>query len=52
MTPVPFIGKRNNSALIAYTAERIAELRGITAQHVINKACENAYTLFKLEGAK
>ncbi len=49
MTPVPFRGKRNNSALIEYTAEKIAELRGITAQEVIDKARENAYRLFNIK---
>ena len=49
MTPVPFRGRRNNSALIIHTAEKIAELRGITAQEVINKARENAYKLFNIK---
>lgn len=49
MTPVPFRGRRNNSALIAYTAEKIAELRGITAQEVINQATQNAYKLFNIK---
>lgn len=49
MTPVPFRGRRNNSALIAYTAEKIAELRGITAQEVINKATQNSYKLFNIK---
>ena len=49
MTPVPFRGRRNNSALIAYTAEKIAELREITAQDVINQATQNAKTLFNIK---
>lgn len=49
MTPVPFRGRRNNSALIVHTAEKIAELRGITAQEVIDKARENAYKLFNIK---
>ncbi len=49
MTPVPFRGRRNNSSLIAYTAEKIAELRGITPQEVINQATQNAYKLFNIK---
>ncbi len=49
MTPVPFRGRRNNSALITHTAEKIAGLRGITAQEVIDKATQNAYTLFNIK---
>ena len=49
MTPVPFRGKRNNSSLIIHTAEKIAELRGITAQEVIDKARENTYKLFNIK---
>ncbi len=48
MTPVPFRGRRNNSALIAHTAEKIAELRGTTAQEIINTAAENAKGLFNI----
>ena len=49
MTPVPFRGRRNNSALIIHTAEKIAELRSITAQEVIDTARENAYRLFNIK---
>lgn len=49
MTPVPFRGRRNHSALISHTAEKIAELRGITAQEVIDAARENAHKLFNIK---
>ena len=49
MTPVPFRGRRNNSSLIIHTAEKIAELRGITAQEVIDTARENTYRLFYIK---
>lgn len=49
MTPVPFRGRRNNSSLIIHTAEKIAELRGITAQEVIDRARENTYRLFNIK---
>jgi TatD DNase family protein len=46
MAPVPFRGKRNNSSLIAYTAERIAEIRGEDTQELILQANRNACRLF------
>lgn len=46
MAPVPFRGKRNNSSLIAYTAARIAEIRGEDAQELIDRAFRNASRLF------
>jgi TatD DNase family protein len=46
MAPVPFRGKRNDSSLIAYTAERIAEIRGEDAQELIDRAARNAERLF------
>ncbi|MBQ7548646.1 MAG: TatD family hydrolase [Clostridia bacterium] len=48
MSPVPFRGKRCSSDLIAYTAEKIAEIRGTDAQHIIDAACENAKALFNI----
>lgn len=47
MTPVPFRGKRNTSALIPYSAEKIAEVRGITAEEVLEAGVQNAKRLFK-----
>lgn len=46
MAPVPCRGKRNDSSLIAYTAERIAEIRGEDAQELIDRASANASHLF------
>ncbi len=46
MSPVPFRGKRNDSSLIAYVAERIAEIRGEDAQELIDRAAANASRLF------
>lgn len=46
MAPVPFRGKRNDSTLIAYVAARVAEIRGITAQEVLNASRQNAERLF------
>ncbi len=46
MTPVPFRGKRCDSAHIAFTAERIAEIKGIDSQQLIDICNENAKRLF------
>lgn len=49
MTPVPYRGKRCDSAHIAYTAEKIAEVKGIDTQELINNCNENAKKLFAIE---
>ena len=46
MTPVPFRGKRCDSSHIAYTAEKIAEIKGMDVQELIDICTENAKTLF------
>ena len=46
MAPVPFRGKRNDSSLIAYVAEVIAEARGTKVQEIIDNANRNAKKLF------
>lgn len=48
MTPVPFRGQRNDSTFIQYTADFIAQLRGTDTQTLIDKATQNALTLFAL----
>ena len=46
MTPVPFRGQRCDSAHIAFTAEKIAEIKKIEVQELINICNENAKRLF------
>ncbi len=46
MAPVPYRGKRNDSTLIAYTAAKVAEIRGIAAAAVLEATRRNAETLF------
>lgn len=46
MAPVPHRGHRNSSDLIAFSAEKIAQVRGVETQALINKAKENAERLF------
>lgn len=49
MSPVPFRGKRCDSRLIAYTAERIAEIRGTSAQAILDMTAQNTKTLFGIK---
>ena len=49
MTPVPFRGKRCDSSFIPYTAEVIAEARGVTPQEILDLTRVNANKLFGLE---
>ena len=46
MAPVPHRGKRCDSSLIAYTAQTIAQARGIDAEEVLRATAENARRLF------
>lgn len=46
MTPVPDRGKRCDSEHIRYTAQRLAEIRGTTAQAILDTTAQNAATLF------
>lgn len=48
MTPVPFRGKRCDSSLIAYTAARIAEIRGVDTQALCVQTEVNTRRLFKI----
>ncbi len=48
MAPVPFRGKRCQSDMIAHTAEKIAEIKGISAQQAVDFARQNTIRLFGL----
>ena len=48
MAPEPNRGKRNNSAYIRYVAEKIAELKGITYEEVVEKKKKNAREMYRL----
>ncbi|MEE1012143.1 MAG: TatD family hydrolase [Acutalibacteraceae bacterium] len=49
MTPVPLRGQRCDSSFIPYTAEVIAQVRGITVDEILDLTRKNANTLFGLE---
>lgn len=46
MAPVPFRGKRCDSSMIAYTAEKAAQIKGLPVQELINITCRNGMELF------
>ena len=48
LAPVPHRGQRNDSGLIALTAERIAAIKGITTQEVLQITKENALRVYSL----
>lgn len=50
LAPVPHRGKRCDSRMIAYVAERAAEIRGTEPQEIIDICRNNALRLFRLEG--
>lgn len=49
LAPVPFRGKRNDSSLIKFSAQKIAEIKGIDTQELINTANENGRLLFGIK---
>lgn len=48
LTPVPHRGKRNDSTYLKYVVEKIAEIKGISAEEVAFVTSENAKKLFKI----
>lgn len=48
MAPVPHRGTRNNSSLIAFVAERLAQIKEISAQEVIDTCNRNGRELFRI----
>lgn len=48
MAPVPLRGTRCDSSMIAYTAEKLSEVRNTNTQALIDKCSENAKALFRV----
>lgn len=46
LSPLPLRGKRNEPALVRHTAERIAEIKGLTIADVARITSRNAFDLF------
>ena len=49
LSPVPFRGKRNQSDYILYAATKIAEIRGMSIQEVLDITCENARKFYNIK---
>ncbi len=49
MSPAPFRGKRCSSDLIAYTAAKMAKVKGLETQKMIDIATENTKRLFNIK---
>ena len=48
MAPEPNGGKRNDSSQLIYVAQKLAEIKGITAEEVKQVTTENAHRLYRL----
>ena len=48
LAPVPFRGKRNESAFLPYVAAKIAEIKGVSVREVEEVTTHNALKLFKI----
>lgn len=49
LTPVPFRGKRCDSSMIKFTAMKIAEIKGISMEKLINITTDNACRLYNIK---
>ena len=49
MAPVPFRGLRNDPGKVCYMAQRLAELRGITAEEAQQITMENGKRLYRID---
>ena len=48
MAPVPFRGKRCDSSMIAYTAEKAAEIKGVPVQELLDITCRNGLEFYNI----
>lgn len=48
MAPEPFRGKRSDSSMIVNIAEKVAEIKNISTQEVLDITCENGKNLFNI----
>ena len=46
LAPHPFRGRINNSTLMKYTAEAVANVKGISTEEIVEITCNNAINLF------
>lgn len=48
LSPVPLRGTRNDSRNLRFVAERLAELRGLTAEEIVERTAQNGRELFRI----
>ena len=46
MAPVPMRGKRNEPSFVRFVCEKLAEVRGITAEEAADATYQNGKTIF------
>jgi TatD DNase family protein len=49
LAPVPFRGKRNEPGYVRYSAEKIAQVKGLPAEELGQRTTDNAVSLFQLK---
>ena len=49
LTPVPLRGKRNEPAYVRYTAEKVAEVKGVPFEKVAEVTTENALRVYRVK---
>ncbi|HDJ28952.1 MAG TPA: TatD family deoxyribonuclease, partial [Proteobacteria bacterium] len=49
LTPVPYRGKRNEPLYVKYVAEAIGKIKGVSAEVVAKKTCQNARQVFGIK---
>ncbi|MCD6151705.1 MAG: TatD family hydrolase [Deltaproteobacteria bacterium] len=49
LTPVPYRGKRNEPLYVKYVAEAIGKIKGVSAEVVAEKTCQNARQVFGIK---
>ena len=50
MAPVPYRGTRCDSSMLTSTAAKAAEVKGISAQELIDQTCQNGMALYRMNG--
>ncbi len=49
LAPEPHRGQRNSSAYVRHVAEKLAEIRGVTVEHIAKITSDNAKNLFRIK---
>ena len=49
MAPEPHRGERNSSIFVRHVAEKLAEIRGVSVEHIANITSDNARKLFNIK---